>query len=347
MLAVLLTCLMMCLPTAASADPAIVMTTTPKSALSGQAFRLSGSLTAERESRLSPQVEGLVSRVFVDAGDRVKQGDVLLQLDTAVARDQLAQAEARLLEAQTLLTERERLVNEAQRLRQQNHISETESARRLSEQQMARAALDAAEAAKRLAQTFLQQHSLRAPFDGVIKNKWTEAGEWIQRGTAVLELVATQPIRLDVQVPQERFSALNTNTPVSIFPDALPGVEIPAQITAIVPVGDQNARAFLVRIVVEPDQHLLLPGTSAVAEFRLQYENDPLIVPRDALLRHPDGNQSVFVIKDGIAYRQPVKTGARLSEGVVITDGLTADAEVVIRGNEGLRDGQSVHVEEF
>nr|WP_320167216.1 efflux RND transporter periplasmic adaptor subunit [uncultured Methylophaga sp.] len=306
---------------------------------------LSGTLTAEKRAMLSPRVDGLVSTVLVDAGSQVKKGDVLLELDPALSKQVLAQARAATAEAKAARDEAERLVNEAKGLREKNYISASENASRLSNLNLSEAALMAAKAAEASAQEQLARHHLPAPFSGVISAKLTEVGEWVNRGTTVLELVATDKVRLDVKVPQERFSEINQQNQVEVIPDVFPDKRFKGTINAIVPVSDPQARAFLVRILIDTGDISLLPGTSAQAIIGLndnQQTQQRIIIPRDALLLHPDGGYSVFIVDNGIAKRQKVQIGNQSSQGVTILSGITLEDKVVTRGNEVLRDGENV-----
>lgn len=313
---------------------------------STETLTLSGSLTAERRALLSPRVDGLVKEVLVDAGYQVKQGDILLRQDAAIARQQLEQVKAATNEAQAAANEAERLVEEAKRLRGDNYISASELANRESNFMLSQAALAAAQAMQNTTAEQLRRHELPAPFSGVISAKMTEAGEWVNRGDQVLELVALEPVRLDVNVPQERFSEITTLTRVEILPDALPSRKLSGKITALVPVSNAQARSFLVRIVVDSEDVNLLPGTSASAVIYIGGDKAKgFLVPRDAVLRHPDGGRSVFVIdSNNRAQRRSVNVGSDSSDGIIITDGLTAEDLVVVRGNEVLRDNDEVEI---
>lgn len=332
---------------ALAAAQAVVTVALPERATLSEELRLTGTLTAERSARLSPRVDGLVASVRVDAGDRVKAGQLLLELDDAVAAHALARARAGTAEARAGLAEARRLDTEARRLEDEGHIPQTEAARRASALQQAEAALAAAEAAEREQAELHRRHRLPAPFAGVIARKLAEAGEWVTRGTPVLELVATDRVRLDVQAPQERFTRIGEDAKVTVTADALAGAELPARVIARVPVSDASARTFLVRILVEDAEGRLLPGTSASAAIQLDGARSAVVVPRDALLRYPDGTYSVFVVdtgQDGSTVEERRVTIGRGAARVEVLQGLEADEPVVVRGNEGLRTGQSVRV---
>jgi len=338
-------------PDASSTDNvARVRVATPAAAGFGERFSLSGTLTAERDAQLSPRVDGLVERVHVDAGDRVRAGDVLIELDAAVGRQVLARTRAQANEASTAVAESKRLFDEATRLVEQKFIASSVVETRKAEWQRAQAALASAQASAREQSELVDRHTLPSPFDGVIAEKLTEAGEWVQRGTPVLSLVAIDRVRLDVRVPQERYADISEDTGIEVFADALGGVGLPARIGAKVPVTDPGARTFLLRLLVEDAQGRLLPGTSARAEIALPAGEPALAVSRDALLRQPDGGYSLFVVESGegdalIARQRTVRVLRDQGDEVAIGDGLAQGERVVVRGNEALRDGQAVTVQ--
>lgn len=317
----------------------------------GERFSLSGTLTAERQARLSARVDGLVSRVHVDAGAHVEAGQVLLELDPAISRQVLLRTRAEAAEAAASVREAERLVTEAQLLVTHNAIAATELGARTSALALARAAEESARASAREQEEIVARHALPAPFAGVIAEKLAEAGEWVQRGTPVLALVATDRVLLDIRVPQERFGQIDDGAQFRVFADAVGSAPLPARAAARVPVTDPGARTFLLRLLVDDPQGRLLPGTSARAEISLLPTRGTVAISRDALLRQPDGSHSVYVIEgDGdqpVARRRTVQMLYGRNGRVAIVDDSVREGErIVIRGNEALADGQSVEVVE-
>jgi RND family efflux transporter MFP subunit len=341
--------LIACFPVALAwaQDAAPVAVAKPRPAQVTDELRLTGTLTAERSARLSPRVDGLVSRVRVDAGDRVKAGAALVELDSAVASLALERAKAGTAEARARSDEATRLAIEARRLVAEKHLPQTELARREADAELAAAALAASEASEREQVELLRRHTVPAPFSGVVARRLTEAGEWVARGTPVIELVATDRVRLDVQAPQERFAAIRDDAVVQVFADSLGGESLPGRVVARVPVSDPSARTFLVRVLVDGAAGRLLPGTSATAVIGLPGSQQALVIPRDALLRYPDGSHSVFVVREAAGGSTAVERPVRLGRGgaqVEILEGIEAGDRVVVRGNERLRNGQPVRV---
>ena len=165
-------------------------------------IELTGSFTARRAAQLSPRLSGLVETIDIDAGDQVAAGNVIVRLDDQLAELQLAQAEAAVAQSQASFDEAVRLRDEALRLGEDRFFPDTEIQARKSAVQVARAALDVARAERDTAAERLARHAIIARFDGVIARRLTEAGEWVETGTAVAELVAVDDLWLDVQAPQ-------------------------------------------------------------------------------------------------------------------------------------------------
>lgn len=306
---------------------------------------VTGTLIARQDALLSSRTAGLVAGLQVDVGARVQQGDLLLELDTALAEHELAQRKAALQVTQVLQAERQRLVQEAETLTAQQLFPQTELALRRAAEAEAGAAVAQAQAALQQQQEVLQRHRLTAPFSGVIAERMTDTGEYLSLGTPVFRLVALAPLYLDVQLPQEYYPAMAHLTAIEVESDLYPSQTLSATLQAKVPVTAGNTRSFLARISLQDNQLQILPGTSAKAVLHFsRSEQQVLVIPADALLRHADGKFSVFSVVDGQAYRRLVKLGRNTPQGIEILSGLPAGEAVVVRGNENLRDAQPVRI---
>jgi RND family efflux transporter MFP subunit len=317
----------------------------------GQAVRtleLTGSFNARRSAQLSPRVPGLVAEVTVDAGDRVRAGDVLVRLDQRLAELEVRRAEAALQQRQAALAEVERLLAESRRLGRDSYLPETQVEARQAEVALARAALSSADSELATAREQLLRHTVVAPFDGTIVRKMTEAGEWVQTGSAVAELVNIDELWLDVRAPQQYWPELAPDTEVAATADAVPERILETRVHARVPVSDPSARTFLVRLIATNLGADVTPGMSGRARFQLTGAGDVLRVPRDALMRYPDGTTTVWVIdrqQDLPRAREvEVTAGRYVGDQVEIAAGLEPTQPVIIRGNEVLTQDQNVRV---
>lgn len=331
---------------AGAATPVAVATPTVGPAT--QTLSLSGNLTPRQAAAISPQVAGLVAVMRVDAGDVVAAGDPLVELDARTARLEQARARAVVEEMRTALAEAERLRDEGRRLLERRVLPASEVEAREAALRLAEAAVMRARSELDLATERVAQHVIRAPFDGVISQRLADAGEWVGTGSPVVELVGVQDLWLDVRVPQQFWNRLGPELQLTAFADALPGERLDAQLQARVPVSDPAARTFLLRLLVHDETGRLTPGMSARVELLLPGAGAVTSVPRDAIIRYPDGTTTVWVVTaaDGgwVARERSVELLRLTGEQAELAGELPAGARVVVRGNEGLADGEAVTV---
>lgn len=312
-----------------------------------QDISLNGTVTALRSSRLSTAVPGLVDSVNVETGSRVSRGDLLMELDDEQMEYQLAAARAATEEGKVRLAEARRRLQEARSVGAGRNIAATEVSARESEVNSARAALARLDAEEQRVAADLQRHRIEAPFDGVVSQRFSDLGEWVTPGDELLQLVDTDNVRLDFQVPQDYFHWITDSAELRMHAD---GQSLSARIDSLVPVNDPRARTFLLRATA-PDGLTLMPGMAVTATLRVASGERGLTVARDAINRYPEGRVTVWVAEaageDGYTVTEKrVETGAGFADRVEITSGLGGGEQVVVRGNESLSDGISVRLAE-
>lgn len=310
-------------------------------------IRLTGTLTSLRESRLSSRTDGLVQNLLVDAGSVVKKGEPLMILDTELAQIALEQARAEIGQAELELAEADRLAKEVEGLAKRGGFSKSEAANRQALAGVSAAKLQLLSLREKQVLETIERHRLLAPFDGVISEKFTEEGEWVSTGDPVARLVETDNLRFDLQAPQEWVGFLQENAEVRVHLDAYPGIEMKAQIATLVPVKDAVSRTFLVRLTLENGKAILSPGMSGAADIVSHEAREVVELPRDAVVRFPDGKAKVWLVEQGKVARVKsveIKTSGLLGEKVEILEGIAGGELVVLQGNEGLQDGQLVEV---
>ena len=187
-----------------------------------QVLEMTGSVTARRQARLSARTAGLVEQLKVDAGDVVKEGDVLMQLDAELAKLAVEKVVADREQAELEQAEARRLEEEVRDLARSGAFSRSEATTRVTNLRLKSSALSRSQVMEKEQRAILERHQLVAPFDGVISRKMAEEGEWVATGTPVVELVETKGLRMDVQVPQEWVSRLKGKPAVSVTLDAYP-----------------------------------------------------------------------------------------------------------------------------
>lgn len=310
---------------------------------------LSGTVTSKRTAKLSTEVSGLVEAMNVDIGDTVQAGDEILRLNSELEALSLAAARAATEQAVQELKDAKRRLADAKRLAERHTVSVNEQESLAAEVRIDGAEVERLRAEQQRQAARLRRFQLNAPFAGVISQKLTEQGEWLQPGQAVVELVATTDLRIDLQAPQSVYAKLDQSTRVRIRLDALPEQTFDGRIETVIPVSDPTTRTFLIRTMLNDPGVRLAPGMSASAVLRLNTGSQGMVVHRDALMRYPDGRITVWVVNgqgdQTTVSEHQVKTGLSFNGKVAITGDLKPGTPVVVQGNEALREGQAVIIQ--
>ena len=210
----------------------------------------------------------------------------------------------------------------------------------------------------------LSRYTVLAPFEGYVTRKMVERGNWVTKGTPLVEIIQLDPIELRIEVPQEYSVSLQQSF------DSAGGDEPPLEaeiridslqetlqgtVTRIIPDADPVTRTVpvIIRIPNAPrrtgpnQSHLLKPGMLARAELNIGKGQPVLMAPKDALVLN-QGSASIYLVKqiDGVkkAKQIAVKTGRSNGNWIEITGDVNENDEIVVQGNERLRDGQAIKV---
>ena len=332
---------------AADRFPLVVVSTAKTDTLIKQ-VPLTGTITSARVAKLSTEVSGQVEAVNVEVGDRVETGAALVELDREIAQLTLEALQASTRQASAELADAKRRYQDVKRLRERKSISENEMRLLEAEVEIDGATLKQKRVEEQRQQARVERHTLRAPFSGVISERLTETGEWIEPGRPVLTLVAVDELRIEFRVPQEFYPRINQQSALSVTLDALPDREFDGAIAAVIPVSDSSSRTFLIHVKVDAGDARLTPGMSVHGKLNLTTGRQGVVISRDAILRYPDGRVTVWVI---IADSEPptvsekrVSTGHSFDGLITIREGIQANDVIVVRGNESLQEGQQVRI---
>ncbi|MAC98757.1 efflux transporter periplasmic adaptor subunit [Pseudomonas abyssi] len=313
-----------------------------------EAVPVSGSVTTARVATLSAEVQGRVASLPVEEGQQVEQGALLLTLDDELAQRDLDGERAEVARLSSTLDDTRRRLGEARTLIERRSIAASEVRSLEAEVAQADAALAGARASLQRREAEVRRHRLVAPFSGVISRRLTELGEWVQPGTGVLELITLQQLRADLQVPQRYYARAEPGSQVELQFEGHPGERFTLPVTARIPLSSQQARTFLLRIELPEDIPGLIPGMSVRGDLLLDQQRQGVAVSRDALLRHADGRVAVWrVVNEEGQWRareQQVEPGLAFDGLIELREGLQAGEQVVVEGNESLREGQLLNV---
>lgn len=295
-----------------------------------------GSLRSRQGVMLRPEVSGRVTQLNFRDGDRVRKGQLLVQLDDQLPLAQVQQANAELSIAQANHKRNQELV--AQNFISQRSVDESG------------ANLQVAQAKLSLAQATAARLRILAPFNGIAGIRTVNVGDYLKDGADIVNIEDIDAIFVDFRLPERFQTKVQRGQRAVIDIDALPGRKFAAVVQAIDPLVDANGRSVGVRGCIDNRSLQLRPGMFARVTAVFGEREGARVIPEEAIVPQ-GGRQSVFRLVDGpdgdtkIAQRVEVKVGIRRPGRVEILEGLQPGDLVVTAGQQRIqRDGTPVRV---
>lgn len=216
---------------------------------------------------------------------------------------------------------------------------------RQDEVNAAKALVSQAEAGLFYARQQYESAFIRSPISGTVAMRAAQPGQMAGSGTPLVRIVNLNAIFFEAHVSETEVRHVRVGQPVSVTVDAYPGRKFQGTVSRIYPVGSEGARDFVVRIDMRNEGGMLKPEMFARGEILVDVHRNVVLIPKDAILMQ-DGKQVVFVVKEGVARRVVVQTGYINGTNAEVR-GISPGAQVVVQGQENLRDGDKVRVEQL
>jgi RND family efflux transporter MFP subunit len=334
----------------------------------------SGYVTARRQATVSSKITGKVIEVMVEEGMRVEEGQVLARLDAldaqaqrTLAQSQVDAARAQLQEIRTQLALADKTLQRQRELLERRLVAQSQFDQAQSERDALAARIATAQRNAEVAQDSFALSEIgvdntvvRAPFAGVVTVKAAQPGEMISPISAgggftrsgIATIVDMESLEVQVDVNEAFIGRVQAGQPVQAVLNAYPDWKIPARVIAIVPTADRGKATVKVRIGLEEKDERIVPEMGVRVSFleaRAPAHADAppppsgVLIPSSAVTTR-DGSQVVFVVREGRATMQKIKTGRSLGDDREITEGLKAGETVVLAPPEALAAGDAVEV---
>jgi multidrug efflux pump subunit AcrA (membrane-fusion protein) len=341
-----------------------------------------GTLAAEDQVTIASQADGTVSRVLVDLGDRVRTGQVLVELDREKLEYTLESQKAALARAlarygaaspdqlpdSTRIPDVQRAAAELDQSRQAfdravelhkrqlipRQVLDDADATLRAKQAVYDAALqnaknlaadiDVSSAELKLADRQLRDASIRAPFDGYVQKRLVSLGEFVKNQTPVMTLVRMDSLKAIGEIPEKMAPWVQVGQVVDVTVDAFPGETIKGRISRLSPAVDTETRAFGFEALVPNVDGRLKPGTFARVHLTTALVEPVLTIPY-AAMQYRYGVYRAFTVEgDRLAMRE-LKTGDRVGDRMEVLEGVTLGQLVALTDVDTLSDGLTVAAE--
>ena len=295
---------------------------------------VTGTLEAVNKIRLYNEESGRITRLPFYEGDRVKKGQVLVQLDDTLLKLDVARARAAREQAELDLSRVKTLLPKKIATEEEVAKAETE--------------VDLARAEEKRQLTRLQRSSIRSPIDGIITRRLHEPSDMLPAQSHILTVVDPTTLRLKASLAERWMPLVTTGQRVQLRIDALAGSTFEAQVSRIHPTINPQSHKGIIEILLKPVPPGALPGQFARATLSLD-AGERLTLPVSAV-QYEIAGAYIYRIKAEagnditVVEKVHVETGRQFDERLEIVAGVAAGDRIVVRGFIGLRDAKPVEI---
>jgi membrane fusion protein, multidrug efflux system len=305
---------------------------------------LSGSLAPERSATIRAEMSGSVVQTFAEAGQRVRAGQQLAQIDASVLRDQQISARGAVTTAQSAYDIAQRELSRAQTLEKAGAIAQRDLEQARNALVAAQGQLSTARAQLANVNKQLDKASVQAPFDGVVSLRSVNAGDVVTPGTALYTVVDPGSMQLEASVPAEALSEVRVGMPVDFKVNGYPNRHFTGRITRVSPTADPTTRQVKILASIPNAGNTLVGGL--YAEGRVSSESRTAPMVPIAAVDERGLRPTVVRLRNGKIEKTEVGLGIRdqAAETVEITSGLADGDTVLLGAARGISPGTPVKV---
>lgn len=302
---------------------------------------LTGTLRASQESEVAADAAGKVTATFVERGQAVKKGTTLAVLDSRGAAITATAMTAQSNLAQAQLEQAKRECERVKALKDSGAISQAEYDRVTAQCQTTQFQVAAAQAQAQNAAKIVGDAVIKAPFDGVVGERYVNVGQYVQPSTKIVSLYTPDPLRLELTVPEQNIGGLAPDMPVTFTVTAYDDRKFDASVKFIAPNVRPTTRDLVVEALAPNAEGKLRPGMFALARLKVG-EKKMTTVPADAVKKGDGGDARVFVVVDKTVQERVVQVASEAEGRVGIAVGVKPGENVVLNPGADVRDGAKV-----
>jgi RND family efflux transporter MFP subunit len=311
---------------------------------------LPGTLQAFIESPIYARTNGYLLHWYRDIGSRVKQGDLLADIDTPEIDQELRQARAARQQVAAALDLAKINADRYQALRKTDSVSQEEADTQSSGYEQAVANLAAADANVKRLEELEGFKRVYAPFNGVITRRLVDPGALINAGIngaagkELFDIATTDPLRVYVNVPQAYAPAIHIGVPATITLQEFPGQKFTAAVARTADAIDVTSRTLQTEVDVPNPDGKLLPGSFGEVHFDPHINANKVTIPQNAMLFRKEGAQVAVVGPDNKVELRHITIGRDFGNTLEIVGGVDANDRVIVNPSDAIENGQKVNI---
>jgi RND family efflux transporter MFP subunit len=324
----------------------VVSVTRPESAASSIPLKLPGQTHAYIESPIFAQTAGYLKKWYFDIGAKVKQGEVLAEIDTPQVDQQYNQARAQLKVAEAARDLAEATLKRDQDLFNRKVISAQDFDTASDSARQTQATVLADQSNVSALEALENFKAVKAPFDGIVTERNTDIGNYVASGagTQLFRMAQISPLRVYVNVPQTFSRFVKKGTQADLTLNELPGRKFPAHVTSTAGAIDPASRTLLTELEVPNEAGELLPGSYAQITLKLEADTGRVLIPSNTLLFRSEGPSVGVVRQDGKVEIRKIVIDRDLGDKLQISEGISKSDQVIANPSDSLADGMVVKI---
>jgi len=298
------------------------------------------------EAPIYSRANGYLKKLLVDIGSKVKEGQLLAEIETPELDQELEQARNQFTQTQASLSLARLLADRSTKLAEKQMISTEENDEKQADLAVKSAASDAAAANVHRLEDLKSFANIIAPFAGIVTARKTNVGDLVRSadGTELFHLAQTNRLRIYTQVPQSAANGITAGQPAELSISNMPNKIFAAKVVRTAGAISDDSRTLLVELEADSASDQILAGSFAQVRFEQAKSQAALTLPANTLLFRAGGPQVAVVDADSKVEMHNVKLGRDFGKTVEIISGLSPSDRVVINPSDGLFDGMTVRV---
>lgn len=328
--------------------PAVLVTVSSVAVENNTPFlTASGKIEAANSATLSTRMMGFVDKVHVNVGQKVTKGQLLVSINNSDLSAKQAQTSAGINEAQAAFNNAEKDYQRFQNLFTENSASQKELDDQRARYEMAKARLEGAKQMKNEVQSQFAYVNLRAPFNGVVTNKFIETGDMANPGVPLISIEGPGNFEVVASVPESEISKIKSGAEVQVIVKSLDKI-LAGRVTEVSTSAKNTGGQYLVKVVLDKTDADILSGMYATVQFPIQKKTDvtTVLVPEEALVKRGQLTGIYTVSQSNTALLRWLRLGRTFGENVEVLSGLAADENYIISSEGKLFNGAKITIKQ-
>ncbi|MCM4158135.1 efflux RND transporter periplasmic adaptor subunit [Gramella sp. AN32] len=306
----------------------------------------SGKIEAVNNASLSTRMMGFINKIHVNIGDKVKKGQLLVSINNSDLQAQIAQVNAKITEASAAYNSAEKDYERFKALFEENSASQKELDDITANYEMAKARLEAARQMKNETESQFAYVNIRAPFSGVITNKFVEEGTMANPGMPLLALEAPGAFEVRTTVPESEISSIQLGTPVKVLVKSIDKT-IDGKVSEVGISAKNTGGQYPVKISLLETNADILSGMYVSVQFPIEKTetSQAVLVPESAIITRGDLKGIYTVSNQNTAMLRWIRTGRSYGDKIEVLSGLKAEEHYITDAEGKLYNGAEITVE--